>query len=78
MLEIRKGRSVEPVLLISRQPVTRQDLLMRLAANRAERVLFMRGGDQVDFGFVAGAIDIGHGAGADRMGMVTPGAKSGL
>jgi len=55
--------------------VTRQDLPSRLAAiyaNRASRVLFVKGDDEVSFNQVAEAIDIGHAAGVDRIGLMTP------
>jgi len=81
VLEILKGEPGAPLFRINQQPVTRQDLPMRLAAiyaDRAERVLFIQGDDQVSFTNVVEAIDIGHAAGADRVGIITPGAKSGL
>ncbi|HWE85757.1 MAG TPA: biopolymer transporter ExbD [Terracidiphilus sp.] len=81
VLEVLKGRPGEPVFRINQQPVSRQDLPARLAAiyaNRADRVLFIKGDDQVSFAEVAQAIDIGHAAGIDRVGIITPGGQSGL
>ncbi|HTX75903.1 MAG TPA: biopolymer transporter ExbD [Terracidiphilus sp.] len=80
VLEILKGGLGEPVFRINRQPVSRLDLPARLAAifaNRANRVLFIRGDDQVSFAEVAQAIDVGHTAGIDRVGILTPGAQLG-
>jgi biopolymer transport protein TolR len=80
VLEILKGRLGEPVFRINRQPISRLDLPARLAAiyaNRANRVLFIRGDDQVSFAEVAQAIDAGHAAGIDRVGILTPGAQLG-
>ena len=65
---------------IDQQPVTRQDLPARLAAiyaNRAQRVLFVKGDDQLSFTQVAEAIDVGHAAGVDRVGLMTPKAQAG-
>jgi biopolymer transport protein ExbD len=51
-----------PAYKINDTDVTRGELLPRLTeiyANRAERVMFIKGDDDVDFGFVADVIDIG-------------------
>jgi biopolymer transport protein ExbD len=37
---------------------------------RAERVVFVRGSDDLDFLWVAKAIDIAHGAGIDKVGLM--------
>jgi biopolymer transport protein ExbD len=65
---------------INRRPVLRQDLPSRLAAiyaNRAERVLFVKGDDGVSFAQVAEVIDMGHAAGVDRIGLLTQGVHAG-
>jgi biopolymer transport protein TolR len=66
---------------INQQVVSRQDLRDRLAeiyAKRAERVLFVKGDDQLKFTQVAEVIDIGHAAGVDRVGLITPKVAAGL
>jgi biopolymer transport protein ExbD len=40
---------------------------------RADRDLFIQGDDQVAFSHIADAIDIGHAAGAENVGLLTPG-----
>ena len=80
VLEILKGRPGEPVFRINRQPVSRLDLPGRLAAiyaSRANRVLFIKGDDQVSFAEVARVIDVGHAAGIDHVGILTPGVQPG-
>jgi len=75
VLEVVKSRSGEVSFRINRQNVSQQDLAARLAviyANRAERVLFVKGDDSLSFTQVAQAIDIGHAAGVDRIGLITP------
>ena len=80
VLELLKTRDGEVAFRINQQDVDRQDLPARLAeiyAKRAERVLFVRGDDGLSFTQVAEAIDIGHAAGVDRVGLMTPGVQSG-
>jgi biopolymer transport protein TolR len=75
VLEVFKGSDGQTGFKINQHAVTRQDLQSRLAAiyaNRAPRVLFVKGDDEVSFNQVAEAIDIGHAAGVDRVGLMTP------
>lgn len=60
---------------INQDDVSRTDLLARLTAiyaNRAERVMFVKGDDNVNFEKVADVIDIGKSAGVDHVGIMTP------
>ncbi|WP_263355708.1 ExbD/TolR family protein [Acidicapsa ligni] len=60
---------------INQDDVARGDLLARLTtiySNRAERVMFIKGDDEVNFAQVADVIDIGHAAGVDHVGLITP------
>ncbi len=80
VLEVLKGQGNDVEFRVNRQAVSRQDLQARLAhiyANRAQRVLFVKGDDQVSFTQIAQAIDISHAAGVDRIGLLTPGVQSG-
>jgi biopolymer transport protein ExbD len=55
--------------------VAKRDLLPRLTeiyANRAERIMFVKGDDNVNFAYIAEVIDIGHSANVDHIGMMTP------
>jgi biopolymer transport protein TolR len=75
VLEVLKGSGEGLTFTINRLPVSRKDLPARLAsiyANRAERVLFLKGDDQLSFTQVAEVIDIGHAAGVDHIGLMTP------
>jgi biopolymer transport protein TolR len=61
-------------LLINRESATREDLEQRLRdifKTRAERVMFVRGDPSLNFEDVAEVIDIGKGAGVDKIGLVT-------
>jgi biopolymer transport protein TolR len=75
VLEVLKSSSGNVNFKINQQDVARQDLATRLSAifaNRSERVLFVKGDDQLAFTQIAEVIDIGHAAGADRVGLMTP------
>ena len=52
-----------------------KELLARLTeiyANRAERIMFVKGDDDVNFAYVAEVIDIGRAANVDHIGLMTP------
>jgi len=49
-----------------------QARLTDIYANRAERVMFVKGDDNIDFRYVAEVIDIGRAANVDHVGLMTP------
>jgi biopolymer transport protein TolR len=60
---------------INQDDVAKGDLTARLTAiyaNRAERIMFVKGDDDVNFSQVADVIDIGHSVGVDHVGLMTP------
>jgi biopolymer transport protein ExbD len=64
-----------PTYKINETDVAKAELLPKLSdiyANRAERVMFVKGEDKIDFRFVAEVIDIGRSAGVDHIGLMTP------
>jgi biopolymer transport protein ExbD len=64
-----------PTYKINETDVTKAELLPRLTdiyANRAERVMFVKGDDDVNFAYVAEVIDIGKAANVDHIGLMTP------
>ncbi len=64
-----------PVYKINETDVNKADLLPRLTeiyANRAERVMFVKGDDDVNFAYIADVIDIGKEANVDHIGLMTP------
>ena len=64
-----------PLYKINETDVNKTDLLPRLTeiyANRAERVMFVKGEDDVNFGYIAEVIDIGKAANVDHIGLMTP------
>lgn len=78
VLEVLRGIGGSVGFRVNQQDVARQELPSRLAgiyANRAERVLFVRADGDLSFTEVAQAIDLGRAAGADRVGVMTPGSQ---
>ena len=60
---------------INETDVSKAELLPRLSdiyANRAERIMFVKGDDKLDFRYVAEVIDIGRSASVDHIGLMTP------
>src|SRR5947207_5367939 len=81
VLEVLKNAAGDVSFRINQQAVSRQDLPQRLTeiyANRAQRVLFVKGDDQLKFTQIAEVIDIGHAAGVDHVGLLTPKLAAGL
>jgi biopolymer transport protein ExbD len=75
VVQILHVGSGAPVYKINETPVEKRDLQARLTdiySNRAERVMFVRGDDDLDFRYVAEVIDIGRAANVDHVGMMTP------
>jgi biopolymer transport protein ExbD len=53
------------------------DRLTEIFKTRAERVVFVKGDPAIDFMWVAKAIDIAHGAGIDKVGLMTAKVEAG-
>ena len=74
VLQVLQSATEVPVLKINQDVVSWNDVPERLKEiykTRAEKVLFVRGDDDVPFEAVARAIDIAHSAGVDRVGLMT-------
>jgi biopolymer transport protein ExbD len=75
VVQIQSAPSGPPSYKINETPVNKVDLLPKLTeiyANRAERIMFVKGDDNLDFRYVAEVIDIGRGANVDHIGLMTP------
>ena len=69
-----------PTLKINQDPTTWDELQNRLTdifKTRAERVMFVRGDDDVPFSDVAQVIDIAHASGVDKVGLMTAKIEAG-
>lgn len=53
------------------------DRLVEIFKTRAEKVVFVKGDKDLEFQKVATAIDIAHGAGIDKVGLMTPKVEEG-
>src|ERR1700749_2487 len=75
VVQIEGTPSGPPQYKINETPVQKTDLLAKLTdiySNRAERVMFVKGSDDIDFRYVAEVIDIGKAANVDHIGLMTP------
>jgi biopolymer transport protein TolR len=69
-----------PAYKINETDVLRSELLPKLTeiyANRAERVMFVRGDDDVNFQYIADVFDIAKAANVDHIGIMTPKIQEG-
>jgi biopolymer transport protein ExbD len=76
VISVNKDKS----MLINQEPSDEEKLGPRLEEifkTRAERVVFVKGDPDVEFQYVARAIDIAKGAGIDRVGLMTPKMEQG-
>jgi len=67
-------------LMINQEPTDKANLGPRLEEifkTRAERVVFVKGDPDLEFRDVADAIDIAHGAGIDKVGLMTAKVEAG-
>lgn len=76
VIEVGKDHSLQ----INGQPVAAKDLQNRLEdifKTRATKVVFVKGDPDVDYRYVAQAIDAAKGAGLDKVGIMTPKVEAG-
>ena len=67
-------------MMINTEPtdMTRlQDRLFDIFKTRAEKVVFVKGDPDLEYRYVAQAIDLAHGAGIDKVGLMTPKIEAG-
>ncbi len=77
VLEVLQGVGGRASFRINQQEVSQATLgekLSAIYANRAQKVLFVKGDDTVSFTEVAQVIDLSHSAGIDHVGLITPAA----
>jgi biopolymer transport protein ExbD len=75
VVQVLQSNGGAPPYKINETPYDKRELLPKLTeiyANRAERVMFVKGDDNVDFRYVAEVIDIGRAANVDHVGLMTP------
>ncbi len=77
---IKSGDPDRPTLKINQDEATYDNLEGRLRdifASRAEKVMFVKGDDDISFSSVAQVIDIAHSAGVDKVGLITAKIEAG-
>jgi biopolymer transport protein ExbD len=76
VIEVAKDHSIK----VNNQPVQPNDLQAKLAdifKTRANKTLFVKGDKDVEYRYVAHAIDAAKGAGLDKVGIMTPKVEAG-
>ncbi|SRR5579859_1881064 len=75
VVQVQDAKGGKPTLKINQTDVTWDDLgnqLTNIFKTRAERVMFVKGDDGIEFQYVAQVIDIAHGTQViDRVGLLT-------
>jgi len=77
---IDRGPGQTPALKINQDEATWENLQGRLTdifKTRAEKVMFVKGDDNIPFADVANVIDIAHSAGVDKVGLITAKIEAG-
>ncbi len=77
---IDRGPGQPPALKINQDDTTWENLQGRLTdifKTRAEKVMFVKGDDNIPFADVASVIDIAHSAGVDKVGLITAKIEAG-
>ena len=80
VVSVLAGVGSQVAYKINQENVNKSNLLARLTsiyANRADRVMFVRGDNDVNYAQVAEVIDVGHSAGVDNVGLMTPKVEMG-
>ncbi|HXY48962.1 MAG TPA: biopolymer transporter ExbD [Terriglobales bacterium] len=75
-----RGIGQEPGLKINQEDTTWADLQGRLTdifKTRAEKVMFVKGDNNIPFADVANVIDIAHASGVDKVGLITAKIEAG-
>jgi len=75
VVQILHRPGAAPGYKINETEYAKADLLPKLTeiyANRAERIMFVKGDDDIDFRYVAEIIDLGRSANVDHIGLMTP------
>ena len=77
---LKSGDPTHPTLKINQDETnwdTLEGKLRDIFATRAEKVMFVKGDDDIAFSSVAQVIDIAHSAGVDKVGLITAKIEAG-
>ncbi len=74
------GTNIAPAYKINEDSFNKSSIEPKLAeifATRQEKVMFVKGDKDMDYGKIAEVIDFGHQAGVDNIGIITPRVEAG-
>jgi len=80
VVQVQANKGGQPSYKINEDAFNKVDLEKKLAeifAARQEKVMFVKGDPELDYGKIAEVIDYGHQAGVDNIGIITPRVESG-
>jgi biopolymer transport protein ExbD len=80
VVQVLKGAGGRPALKINQDDVTWQNLQGRLEEifkTRAEKVMFIKADNDLEFSDVAQVIDVAHAAGVEKVGLITARIEAG-
>jgi biopolymer transport protein ExbD/biopolymer transport protein TolR len=80
VVQIQANGKGEPVYMINNTTFAKSALepkLTEIYSTRNDKVMFVKGDKDLDFGRVIDVIDFGHQAGVDNIGIITPRVESG-
>ena len=80
VVQVLKGSGGRPALKINQDDVTWQNLQGRLEEifkTRAEKVMFIKADNDLEFSDVAQVIDVAHAAGVEKVGLITARIEAG-
>jgi len=80
VVQILSNKSAPPSYKINEDSFAKASLEPKLAeifASRQEKVMFVKGDPDLEYGKIAEVIDFGHQAGVDNIGIITPRVESG-
>jgi biopolymer transport protein ExbD/biopolymer transport protein TolR len=80
VVQILANGKGEPSYKINEDAFPKSQIEPKLAeifATRQEKVMFIQGGSDLDFGKVAEVVDMGHQADVDNIGLITPRIQAG-
>ena len=80
MVSVQSNGKGEPSYMINSDTFAKSQLepkLQEIFATRQEKVMFVKGDADLDYGKVAEVIDMGHQADVDNIGLITPRIQAG-
>src|ERR1700729_336702 len=80
VVQVQNNKGAPPSYLINEDVFAKTALEPKLAeifASRSEKVMFVKGDPDLEYGKIAEVIDFGHQAGVDNIGIITPRVAAG-